>query len=119
MKKILLALAILFTTVTSSFAYQQVIYCNPMVGYAGTTVTINATCSYVKFDCSWYDFIGSYSSGSAVAYSDVLIGEYTWWTGNNSPSYSSGVFSSRYWGSVQMTMSASSCYGQASLEWMP
>lgn len=120
MKKILLAFAIVMLSISGSFAYQQVLYCNPTIGYAGTTVNINSTCSYITLDCSWSGFFGEYSAGSAVAYGDErLIGEYSWWLGDKAPSYSGGIFTSYYWTTVQMTMSANNCYGEATLEWMP
>ncbi|MBO9566468.1 MAG: hypothetical protein J7621_27080 [Niastella sp.] len=117
MKKILIAFTIIFMSISAS-AYQQVIYCNPLVGYAGTNVTINATCSYLKFSSSWYDFSGDYSMGSSVCHSNgTLIGEYSWWTGYNTPSYNSAIFYNQYWGTVNMTMSATNCYGESKLEW--
>lgn len=117
MKKILVAFAILITS-ASAFAYQQVLYCNPMIGYAGTTVNVNATCSYLKFSSLWYDFSGSYNSGSSVAYSgSTLIGEYSWWTGYNTPSYNSAIFYNQYWGDVQIYMGVTNCYGESKLEW--
>jgi hypothetical protein len=118
MKKLLSVLAVLFLSISSSFAYQQTIYAGPPVGYNGMTVNINAHCSYVKFDCLWSGINGE-SNGSAVAYGDILIGEYSYDEGTNSPTYSSGIFSSRYWTTVQVYLSAFSCYGQATLQWVP
>ena len=120
MKKLLSVVAILIISVSGSFAYQQTIYAGPPAGYNGMTVNINANCSYVKLDCSWTSVINGESNGSVVAYGDnTVIGEYSFQAGTNSSTYSSGIFSSRYWGSVQVYLSAFSCYGQATLEWMP
>jgi len=117
MKKLFLVVTVLFISVSASFAFQQTIYAGPPTGgYNGATININATCSYIKFDCSWYSFINSSPNGSAVAYSDQLIGEY-FFTGSNSPAYSNGIYSSYYWGTVQLYLSAFNCYGQATLEW--
>jgi hypothetical protein len=117
MKKILIAFTIIFMSMSAS-AYQHVFYCNPMIGYAGSSVTINATCSYLKFSSSWYTLSGSYNGGSSVAYDGgTLIGEYSWWTGHNTPAYSSSMFYNQYWGTVTMYMAVTSCYGESKLEW--
>jgi hypothetical protein len=119
MKKFLLFFVVLLISVPSSFAYQQVIYAGPPVNYNGMTLNINANCSYVLFECSWSPTINGNGAGSAVAYGDILIGEYYYDEGSTHANYSSGVFTSRFWGTVQVYLAAYNCYGEASLEWMP
>lgn len=117
MKKFFIAFIVIFISFSAS-AYQQRIYVDPFVGYAGTTVTINATCSYLKFSSFWYTFLGTYNAGSSVAYSgSTLIGEHSWWTGHNSPSYNSLTYSGIYWGTITMYMASTNCYGESKLEW--
>lgn len=121
MKKFFLAFTLCFISISSSFAYQQMLSAGPPVNYAGTNVSINMNCSYVYFQCIWSNSSSGTGSGSTVAYSSdaTLIGEYSYYEGSNSQSYTSGVFGYRYWGSVQMYLSAFNCTAQALLEWMP
>lgn len=121
MKKFILVVAIVLISMSSSFAYQQVLYAGPPVGYNGMTVNINANCSYVRFETTWSNSSSGTGNGSTVAYSDdgTLIGEYSYQEGQNSHAYNNGIFSYRYWGTVQVYLSAFNCTAQALLEWMP
>ncbi|QEH42338.1 hypothetical protein [Chitinophaga sp. XS-30] len=121
MKKFFLAFALFFISISSSFAYQQALTAGPPINYAGMNVSINMNCSYVYFQCTWSNSASGNGNGSTVAYSDdaTLIGEYNYSEGYNSQGYSRGVFSYRYWGSVQVYLSAFNCTAQALLEWMP
>jgi hypothetical protein len=119
MKKLLFVFAVFFISVSNSFAYQQTIYAGPPIGSAGMTLNINSNCSYISLNASWYGLTNGVSNGGVVAYSDQLIGEYSFMAGTNPPSYSKGIYQTLYWGTVQVYLNAYSCNGQATLQWMP
>ena len=117
MKKVILFFAVIFASVSSTFAYYvQGIWADPSQNYSGMTVNINATCEIMKIECSW-NGVDEDSGGAAQAYSDILIGEYSiMYDGQSNYSYSQGIWN-RYWGTVYVYLYAYACNGEARLIW--
>ncbi len=122
MKKLMLILFVLLFCYSGSYAYvQSVPYQSITAGGQNPNsnsmmiVNLNDTCPFIRFDAEWSG--GSEASGAAQAYSDILIGEYTYNSGTNSNSYRSEYNSSRYWNSITVYLNAYKCSGIATLRW--
>lgn len=130
MKKLLLVFAVLFATVSSSFAYQETIWVTG--GYDGSqnssssTIYVNSYVGSISLSASWNNISGFNPSGMVNAYAyayggapSPYIDQYSYYTGNSS-SYSNtvyfqGPYNLPYITSVYFTIRAATCSGQATL----
>lgn len=119
MKKIVLILSVLFSCMFSSYAYNQ----QSVTAYAGTPdqhvsmgVTINSYCTYLGFQCTWS---ANATGGTAVAFSDILLGQYGWSEGSGERDYLA-LGSGRYWSGLTVYLYAGGpigASGTATIVW--
>jgi hypothetical protein len=128
MKKLLLVFAVLFATVSSSFAYQETIWVTGGYGSSNNSssaIYVNSYVGSISLSASWNNSMTFDSSGMVTAYAYAYGGapspysdQYNYYY--NSPSYSKTVYfqgwnNQPYITSVNFSISATSCSGQATL----
>ncbi|NGM65021.1 hypothetical protein [Sphingobacterium sp. SGR-19] len=119
MKKIILILAIVFSSMFSSYAYNQqsvTAYAGIPTNYAYMGVNINSYCTQLLLNCTWTMLA---TSGSVQAYDDILLAEYNWGPGGGDR-YHSANGSYRYWGYIRVFIGAdgsTGASGTATLTW--
>lgn len=125
MKRLLLVFAILFASISSSFAYGAQTIETHGGGYNSMRITINSYLQAVSMNCSWSSLDPQHSSGSAVAFGptasgDQLIGEYTYHSSMNVPYYANGLlYTSQqlYWTMITAYLSSYNCSGWLRVNW--
>lgn len=118
MKKIVLILSLLLSSTAATYAFNQqsvTAYANTPNQHAQMGVNINSYCTYLLFSCEW----SNATSGTAVAFGDVLLGQYGWSQGNGESRYSI-LGSGRYWSSLTVYIYAGGplgAQGTATVSW--
>lgn len=118
MKKNILILSLLLSSSAATYAFNQqsvTAYANTPNQYAQMGVNINSNCTYLLFNCEW----SNATSGTATAFGDTLLGEYSWSAGSGQSNYSV-LGSGKYWSSLTVYIYAGGplgAQGTATVSW--
>jgi len=120
MKKLLLVFAMLFASVSSSFAYQQeTLYAYG--GYVSTVIDVNSNVTAISLSATW-DTISSYNPSGAVSVFDesgLSNMGHSWSFYPGGSSYNNTInfdyYNPQYFGAIFFTLSATDCNGRATL----
>ena len=123
MKKLLLVFAMLFASVSSSFAYQQeTLWITGGYGSqnsTGSTVYVNSSVGAISLSASFNNAMSYTPSGMVSAYADGVYSDVYYYNGPNNGNYNNTVYfdyyNQPYITSVNFYIWAQECYGQATL----